>query len=168
MMNGRRKSTLCAPTVYYKTVKGGDAAVWRGYLDEKKRATTSAWLLAISQVFLYASDRVRWPRLFIALGIRVNTKMDAGSPTEWLWQGRWILELGSSGTKSSGRANKETVKARRNESSSKARNYNALGKAPSNSVILQHDFICASTLRNVASLMHFPNPCVLDFLNTAE
>lgn len=46
-------------------------------------------------------------------------------------------------------ANKETVEARRNESSSKARNYNALRKALSNSVILQHDFICATTLRDL-------------------
>jgi len=61
----------------------------------------SAWLLAISQVFSYASDRVRWPCLFIAPGIRVNTKVDADSPTETLWQGRWdaLCSLGIWGTR---------------------------------------------------------------------
>jgi len=124
----------------------------RGYLDEKKQATMSVWLLAISQVFSYANDRVRWPSLFIAPGIRVNTKVDADSLKDCDRDGgtRYTLSvLGELETKSS-----RTKKSSRREERAvvcKAQNYNALGKP--NFIILQYDyFICASTLFDATML----------------
>lgn len=107
MMNGRRKTARCVPTVYYKAVKVERGVTARprheGYLDGKKRATTSGWFLAISQVFPCTSDRVRPPsRHGLIYGLRDTCKHESGRTdgtncaSSVLCRGRRALEIGKS------------------------------------------------------------------------